>query len=974
MRINGSNASLSDLEAKVPETLRDSVEVVHALYSQGIQSNQLDFAERKARRIIELDSDNLRHGNLLASVLLNIVGDAKKGHAELPAVDIDKKIREAIQLLDPIVNATDLPCISTVARARYLRGFANTYLNNDGDAEADFRESLRLNPKDRDTAYQLGLFLMTRNRVEAAIEIFRKCAIENNDPAPLLLLCRLLVQRNQTGDLKSAAEMLESEIVQLPEFDAGDQFDFVDTLCRAYRKIELTEKAIKLLETVENILDECSVTTLRSEMMLSRDRTEEASKLALDAKNAIGEKTPIGCLHFLAQLLGQLKQFSASLEVFKRFIKPSGYADLMNMAVDCAIKCKDHKFILEFCRKLRATGNATPFTLEMEIGALEVHSEFATAIEIIDGYLADPKDDELAACLRVRRSVFGIRLGKPELIERDLNNLPKVDVVPAKFGCIVASVLKEGRCFEKAANYVYQLLRSNWNEPEVHRCIATLFGIGEDADFKFDDHSLVQGGSAVRFRETGRPEDEWIVIEDEYEPQQALNEVSPSSTRGKELLGKQVGDTFYLRKDSIQDRTAEITAIVHKFTYRQHDCFQGFEDRFPNDFLGYSYQIPKLPNGELDIGSFLESLKKVDQPIEELDRLTKKSLITPTSYAKIANRSILETVCHFTSSEDLPIRCCRGTDYEFAGAEEALSENGKIVADPSAIATLFVLAIHKHLDSLPSRFLISAGTLDLFRRIAQDPSGMFAKRRMGTIRGRMFLREFSDDELNAGIENFREFYRWIESNFETRGGIGKADIPLNKRNELETIFGDATVESIGVASQESAVLWTDDFAVAEMVQDELIAQRVWTDVLFEFFAKHQIASPELLTRIKLRLVDFGYVFTRLNNDSTKLAFKESNFDSTIRPLSSVVNWLHSSGIVPIGAFQHSAFMLRHAWNNAPLGHQPLQFTSALCRSLAKRTDGVEVLVLLKESLIGNSTFVAPKSSKFEVTSRGVGIS
>jgi len=164
------------------------------------------------------------------------------------------------------------------------------------------------------------------------------------------------------------------------------------------------------------------------------------------------------------------------------------------------------------------------------------------------------------------------------------------------------------------------------------------------------------------------------------------------------------------------------------------------------------------------------------------------------------------------------------------------------------------------------------------------------------------------------------------------------------------MFGDAVVESVGLAAKENAVLWTDDFAVAEVVLDELIAQRIWADVLFESLQGQNLISSMNLNEIKLSLIDFGYIFTRLSLETSQLAFEKANWNWRDRPLSAVINWLHTSGVLSQGAFQHAAKMLELAWKQAPLGHQPGEVTKAICRSLAKRNDGIELLALLQSGL------------------------
>ena len=398
-----------------------------------------------------------------------------------------------------------------------------------------------------------------------------------------------------------------------------------------------------------------------------------------------------------------------------------------------------------------------------------------------------------------------------------------------------------------------------------------------------------------------------------------------------------------MRRHGLQERKAIIEEITHKIEFRQFDCLQNFEDQFPDDFLAVSYQIPLLPDGEIDVNEFARSLEKLNEPLNELDKMVQSSFLTPTSYAKIAQRSILATICHFSSSPELPIRCCAGTAEEFVRAEALLESDDKIVADSSVIATLFALSIHEKIDSLPKRHIISEGTLDLFRRVSQDPNLLFSKRRMGAFRGKMFVHEITDDQLEEQKESFQNFYSWIEKNFESRGGIGRAELDSASRKELELAFGEETAESVGLAIAEKAILWTDDHAIAVTVGNKLLTNRVWTDVLFESYRRSNHLPDKALAEIKLALIDFGYTFTRLEFETAKLGFQRSNWSCSARPLNRLIDWFHNSGILGPGAVAHAANMLEFAWRQAPLGHQPVEFTKAICRSIAKREDAETVL-------------------------------
>lgn len=950
IRIDRSSVTTTDLYEKVPVGLRNSVEVLFGLYSRAMQNQEVAAAEEYARRIKATAPNEPRHNEYLGAALAQKAVMARQGVLELDGSEIDQTLLEADGLLSQLIEKDELPCRQTIGRARFHRAIVRSFQHKDDLAENDFREAVRLLPTDRQVGHQFGLFMCNVGKVDEALHLFAENAASSVDPGPTLMHARLLGQRKAEGDVAAAIRSLESELDDLPNYSCRDQFDFAETLCGLLLSNDEKDRAEQFLANHRELFSLPMFLTLSAEVDFRSGFREQALQSALNASKEITNETPIVCRHFLAYLLALLEQHAEALAVFRDFIKPCAFDWAMHRALDCAREAEDHQFILEFCPQLRHTGNATPFTIETEVGTLEIHSEFDAAIEIIDEYLANPKDGEFAKKLRVRRSILGMRLNRPELVETDLSQLPHVDTVPPKFGCIVASILAEAGKHKDAAQYAYQLFRNHPDESEVHKCVGTLMGIGNEAECPFPAPDVVETDSAVRYRETKSEVDQWLIIEDECTPKRSLNEIAPDSFLGIQLVGQNVGHEFSLRKEGIQERKAKITGIFHKFEYRKFDCLHGFENRFHDEFLCTSYEFPTLSDGTPDVSSFLESIKQLNKPIEELDAFTRDTPISVAAYATIARRSILATVFHFGAAIELPIRCCRGTDGEFLRAEAVLSEGRSFVADPTALATMFAIEAYKYLPQLPPGFLVSHGTLDYFQQIARQPHEVLKKRFHAIQRGRMSFASLSGEDRKSPTDELNDFCDWIRRNFEVNGGRGAAEIPVEKRKELESMFGRTTLESVGLTYAESAVLWTDDFAVSDLVQDELVVHRVWTDVLAEHFEKTGVLPGVDLQEAKLRLIELGYTFTRLSFDCSNRALRQSKWDCKDGQFVRVLDWLNTSGVQALGAIQHAAHILRYAWQNAPLAHQRTQITDGVAGSLAKRPDGLEVLNLLHGSL------------------------
>jgi hypothetical protein len=276
-------------------------------------------------------------------------------------------------------------------------------------------------------------------------------------------------------------------------------------------------------------------------------------------------------------------------------------------------------------------------------------------------------------------------------------------------------------------------------------------------------------------------------------------------------------------------------------------------------------------------------------------------------------------------------------------ASALLEENHPIVVDESALATLYFLNFHRKEALLPSNLLVSEGTLDRFRRVVQDPDILFSKRRTGKSNGRLYFHEFTDQELNEAIENFKSFYAWIEANFERKGGLGTTQIPVDVRDEIQKMYGVEAAESIGLAIAEKAVLWTDDQFLAAKAEELLFSNRVWTDLMLEHLDESKGLNSQTFCELKVQLVNFGYLFTRVNPRMLKSAGEQCNWQVDSQPLRSVIDWLHVSNVSVVGAAVIGLKLIHLGWTESTLAHTRERIVREICRSIGKRADATLVL-------------------------------
>ena len=169
---------------------------------------------------------------------------------------------------------------------------------------------------------------------------------------------------------------------------------------------------------------------------------------------------------------------------------------------------------------------------------------------------------------------------------------------------------------------------------------------------------------AVKYVEKPTGESHWVILEDSPNAELLRQELDANSPLWNALLGKKVGEEFVLREDPIQNRVGTIENITSKYEYRCFDSYDHWEDRFPEIFFVRKYQLPHTSDGQPDVSLILKSVDQRVEQAEQLHRIYKEHPLSMTSFARFTQVSVVESIAHLASHDDLPIRCCLGNDQE----------------------------------------------------------------------------------------------------------------------------------------------------------------------------------------------------------------------------------------------------------------------------------------------------------------------
>jgi tetratricopeptide (TPR) repeat protein len=949
-----SSMSFSEVERAVPAAARNAIDVLHALAWRAAEGGDFVTAEKIARQILALRPDLAEAKEQLGTILVQSVTraaalDANK--ARNP--EQDQRAKEAVSLL------TDALAVARgkkeIAQLRYIRAAAFEHLGDSDQAETDFRVARDNDPGDPEFARLSAVHLVRRGQRNAAIDVLGASARDGRAPVNSLILAQLLGERNGSNDRLAATEILRKALPNATKAEPDFRTELVATLSQLLSTTGQHEQATDLLERLDpSYLTKAALLAIRADVHRRANQMSEATKLAKDARALIDSNTSEQDRIRVALVLTMVRQFEDALGVWKQVLKPSHRIEDIHAALDCAKRCNDDQFILAFCKSVRENGIHDDACFELEVVTLERYNSLDDAMQLLAEHIKACGDDAFVRSLRVRLALIALKRKRIEFVEFDPARLPQVESVNVQLGGAVVYVLRHGPNRMDAARYAYELLRRHFGHIEAHAIYVFAMGLGDKESIEFEKADTVTPGTAVRYEEEGSGDQKWMVVEDCSSPDASRGEYGPEHPIARQLLGKRVGERFSLRIDPLQPRTGVIREIVSKYVYRKSDVMQRGEERFGDAFFAKAYNLPQTSTGEPDLSLIFRSVDRRVEHIEALHKLYRENPLSVTSFARMAQRSVFESLQHLAGVTTLPIRCCWGGADEIGAAEEALNSVQELVLDPMALATLGLSGIYARIVKGPFRFVVCEGAVQQLQEMLEGPG--YSSEGFVTRQGAKYVFvEASQEDRNRFRDGLSSFLQWIRSTGTVETGAVLADLEHKEREQLIDLFGQATAESIARARIEGAALWTDDLIVAEIAKSEFRVKRVWTQLVVSHLMCAKLIVEDVLTDVTLFLLNWNYSFTRVLPESITGACRAAKWEPTRTPLVGVIRWFRNPETEAAGLLGLTASTFVRIWQEASLYHQKDAVTAAICAAVLDRPDGkslLQVLVQLVDQMFG----------------------
>lgn len=521
------NVGLSDLEGKLSSGLLEEPEVNVALGYRALLDDHLQQAKEYATRASSKALADSRTWMLLGAVLLRMEID--------PGIALEPRLltQEKRQRLLDAKAATDKAVetargdnsLSLLVSALVQRSNVRECLGDSEGREADIREAQDIDPNRADVVRNYGALLIGRGQLDEAIKALKSISLldEDRDYGTRYILGTLLSQRKGDGDIREAVSLFITVAKAETLVTPGLRSHVLQRCIELWddSELEATLRTVKevQLDDVERGVLECRV--------LMRKANLEGAKVR--ASNIIGA-IPASILDHstlrLSELLSDLEMYREAFPFWQRVTdKPEVLPLLHRRFLESAYYAGEDSSFIDRCELLRIAGLADPNLVHAEIDVLEKY-DVEACVEILKEYLGTHPDDLET---RLRLSVAGYHLNRPDLIYTSSDSIPDVQTVRPQLGLAAVQIQKMRGSPQIALEYAYTLARLHPADPDAQRAMLfALHPFGPKPDVP-NPMPTVTADSSVEYLETGEASSQWITIEGSNIPVREFPCVAPES-------------------------------------------------------------------------------------------------------------------------------------------------------------------------------------------------------------------------------------------------------------------------------------------------------------------------------------------------------------------------------------------------------------------------------------------------------------
>ena len=949
-----TDVGFRELEAHVPEHQRQDAEIAFALAESAMSEGHYSTAEEY---IIKAQKDVPDHPAVTETLGTLMLKRAQQNRGQMlygrgPTAQEQYYLKQALSLLSKSLSKWQKRGIKKdIIRAYLKRSQVYGAMKDWAHMERDIECAYQIDATDREAVFLYAILRREQDNLDHAIELLDGIIGKQVTPIVEYELAKMLRQRHGEDDCNKAITFLKSRLSDLKGEKIEFRYDYIDLLIDLEGETCSQDKAFEFLEGITDgdLISGESKLVVSATINKRKGNDIDAIKIAKQAAERICESTSLEDKRKIAFLLQDLGLNQQALDLWKTIIRTDYVGRDTYSALECAHLRGNAPFIASVCEQLRDNELWDRKVFELELYYRQIYNDDDGAEEAMRQWLSKDIDECYLRIIRTRLSLLGIRNRRLELVESDIDKLPSIRDVDPYTGCAVVEVLRNGPEPLLAVEYAYNLLRLHWNDIEAHQAMISCLSIGPKVII--DEPNTVKSSVAVCYQEEDTENNEWHIIEDSEvaEPDSMRNEFASKHHISQAMMGKQVGETFCLRKDPLQDKYATVRGIVSKYVYRYGYCMNNFERHFPNNMLR-KYTVIK-PDGQFDFGPIQRAVNDRASRGEDILKAYKENPVPIYLVASRMGVSVLETMGHVFSHSDMTFNCCSGTNEELQLAVEAMEKADSLGLDSTALITLFATEAYREIAKLPIECVVSEGTLKDLRNVESMRATHNGSRQTLVKNGNgVALIKSSAKDVKEAQKKIKQFIAFIENNCTVESGLVLGELDKKKQDDMIECVGRPCAESMMMAAKRNRLFWTDDFATALLAKSELGCQRVWTQLVFDYFVQQKVWDQRVSMDVTLKLIQWQYYFTRMTVSIALEAVRVADGNVDKPPLMELLDNFADERIMLGGLYNLAAQFIKAVWQRENLQVRAQGITIRLLEQLFHRSSGDEIIKDLLQNI------------------------
>lgn len=852
---SGNNQELDDF-ISYNAWVNDDKECLVSLAHNAVDKEDFQSAEQILRQADELFPEEaliqVKLGNLLM---------LKIQEADFPPWKIPREMREiAIESESHLSKGIEIlkkhPHKYLLHLAHANRAGANKFLGNYQKGIEDCNKALEIDPKDDISKQNKGLILLMIDEYQEAIKVLEEIKSQEVKYDISMALADAYIA---TDNFESAVTLLEPIIED--HLDEPIVLPLASVLIRAYKFSGTPDKTPPLLEALLprwNAEPELYCLLALQENL--KGNREGAISILEQAKDKLEGENQERILLELGHFYYRAQDYSKAVECYSSIVDTSRDNPLLRNYLNSLYYAMDYKEALSIAEHIRGDGPPVPSVTIFEAAIHESIDNLDRAKELLLA-LFEVKPDSYKYLMKM--AFIELRQGNLDEVR---NLVEKIPYEKIKNDPDVLIGLARLRIILKLPHYIeyaYRARRLDYKNPTVHTFYIGACVHEEQShpdDNKGDRNGLpyfpqeVMKDSTVKLRNDSEHKIFTILDENDDLLNAEAGEIRITDEIAQKLLGHKKGDRIILKDGPIETLTYEIEEILSKYTYAFQKVLSDFSTLFPNDS-----SFNRLEFQEDDLTPVLKQLDERYRFVSQALQFYESNCIPLCAFAKFVGSSLIEVWHDRTTDPEARFFCFRGNKENLG----VIHDNDVLVLDIISVLTLQRLDLLDEFFALPIRRIIPQSLLDeLNEKITEIHE---EKPRIIIGRGEQgyFNLEISPDEVKKEKELYQNLQKTLlerkkDQKLEVQPITYALEYGLEQYHNLSKMIGTSSMDSLLIAKELSAKLYSDDQLLRWLGWEVLKVNNAWIYNVLELMFKKNLIKKDSFYNALITLISSNY--------------------------------------------------------------------------------------------------------------------